>query len=186
MRIPSEDLYAFNIDKQIERFFQELGYEVKLTDKPTRREESKLGFDSLFKKSGVLKYFAIQYKRPKVTSLGIRFDFSNQNQHKILVRNSNWMFYGLPYFTDYSFLEVALHYFFVAPAKDTQEFMSWGQFTNLFLACRLGLKEEKERVKSMLLEEYPLDNYSSYVFDLTNGKVLIVSKYGEEKLEYEN
>lgn len=208
IRIPSEDLYAFNIDHQIESYFSQIGYEVHVVDKPTRREESKLGFDSLFKDSEQLKYFALQHKRPRdvVDNKVIRFRIDNRRQYEILHRNKEWMFYSFPLFVEYDLLKVALYHTVFSQAKFWKKdsktvtlnifpccinlnktmtpVSGWGEFSNDFISCKIGKIEVKlSRAKALLIEEFPLNNYTSYVFDLDNKKVLIVRKYAPSKNE---
>lgn len=200
--LPSEDLYAFHIDQQIISFFASLGYFVSLIDKPTRRREADLGFDSLFKYSGNLKYFALQYKRPiSFDASQTKFVITDKHQYKILEANKDWMLYCLPLFTSYSNLQSVLHHSAFMPAdfwedeahsktvnldsvlahvpdKDPIIYSRWGSVFERLSNCTFGIKEEnKEMIQKMSEKAYDLFNTSFYVIDLENKRVRIVTNY---------
>lgn len=195
MKTPSEDLYAFHIDSQIEKYFSNLDYEVSVVDKPTRRKEKDLGFDSLFKDSKQLKCFALQHKRPQERKKWFSFKLEN-DQHDILQQNTEWMFHCFPVFSDYNLLKNALHHIVITPA--TFQFQStfpisklitgypfkiympfkdihypWGFFANSFLNCNIGMIEEDMKKVEGQIYDVLADNTSMYVFDLEQKKLFI-------------
>ncbi len=202
--LPSEDLYAFHIDQQITGFFLESGYSISLVDKPTRARENDMGFDSIFRTSKSLKYFALQYKRPQKFDTRITtFEIRDKKQYQIINANQDWMLYCFPLFTDYSNISSVLHHCAFLPAnfwnkstaysttinfdpllvrigsvKKMSRYVRWGALYELLISCHFGMKEESpELIAKAYQKIYPLQNTTFYVVDINTKRVKIVTNY---------
>jgi hypothetical protein len=145
--VPIEDEYAYNVTRQIEDYFRNLGFDV-VPIPISRNQERQEPYDWRYELRDLNKIFMLQFKRPIPHSRQLSWEL-REHQHNAMI-NKPYIFYCLPKSKERNEMRVMLYrclfkrasfqFVRVLTPPMLRYCDGWGSFAAKVIQCRYGLR----------------------------------------------